>query len=107
MSRTASLYTSSLDWNDSMMVERWLAVPLSIAVGTPASVSASCTWSGYGLGLGLGCGCGCGCESGPPGAGRLAPGAPALRVGCRVPRPGHGLRMLAHVIGVQHGDVVA
>jgi hypothetical protein len=35
-----------LDWNDSMMVDRWLAVPLSIAVGTPASASASCTCLG-------------------------------------------------------------
>ena len=49
---------------------------------------------GCACGCACGCGCGCGCESGAPGAGRLAPGAPALRVGCRVPRPGHGLRML-------------
>mmetsp|Transcript_35217 Transcript_35217/g.83114 ORF Transcript_35217/g.83114 Transcript_35217/m.83114 type:complete len:466 (+) Transcript_35217:366-1763(+) len=41
--RGSPFLTSSLDWNDSMMVERWLAVPLSMAVGTPAAVSASCT----------------------------------------------------------------
>merc|ERR1740139_2040575 len=41
--RGSPFLTSSLDWNDSMMVERWLAVPLSMAVGTPASRRASCT----------------------------------------------------------------
>ena len=57
--------------------------------------------AGLGCACGCACGCGCGCESGAPGAGRLAPGAPALHVGCRVPRPGHGLRTLqaAHAMG--------